>query len=246
MRGKLTGRIAVVTGGAAGIGFATARLFLQEGATVAICDLNAEKVDAAVADLEKFGTVRGFVTDISKKDQCAALAGKVLNEFNRIDILVNNAGITMDAQFYKMTDEQFERVLDVNLKGLFYMSKAVVPAMMEQKYGKILHASSVSAYNGNFGQTNYAASKAAIIGMTRVMGKELGKYGINVNAVAPGSIMTDMYSAVPEEAKQKKLVSIPLRRYGTPEEAAQLFAFLASDESSYITAQTITIDGGFN
>lgn len=246
MNKKLQGKIAIVTGGAAGIGFATAKLFLEEGATVAIGDISKEKVDTAVAELSAFGTVRGFVVDIAKKELCEAMVAALVKEFGRVDILVNNAGITADAQFYKMSDEQFERVLNVNLKGTYYMSKAVIPVMMEQKYGKIVHASSVSAYNGNFGQTNYAASKAAIIGMTRVMGKELGKYGINVNAIAPGSIMTDMYAAVPEEAKQKKLAAIPLRRYGEPREAAQLFAFLASDEASYITAQTITIDGGFN
>lgn len=246
MNKKLDGKIAIVTGGGAGIGFATAKLFLEEGATVTICDINKEKVDAAVAELSAFGTARGFVVDIAKKELCEAMVADLVKEFGRVDILINNAGITADAQFYKMSDEQFERVLNVNLKGTFYMSKAVIPVMMKQKYGKIVHASSVSAYNGNFGQTNYAASKAAIMGMTRVMGKELGKYGINVNAIAPGSIMTDMYAAVPEEAKQKKLAAIPLRRYGEPREAAQLFAFLASDEASYITAQTITIDGGFN
>jgi 3-oxoacyl-[acyl-carrier protein] reductase len=246
MSNKLNGKIAIVTGGAAGIGFATAKLFLEEGATVAICDISKEKVDVAVAELSAIGTARGFVVDIAKKEMGEAMVAALVKEFGRVDILINNAGITADAQFYKMTDEQFERVLNVNLKGTYYMSKAVIPVMMEQKYGKIVHASSVSAYNGNFGQTNYAASKAAIMGMTRVMGKELGKYGINVNAVAPGSIMTDMYAAVPEEAKQKKLAAIPLRRYGEPREAAQLFAFLASDEASYITAQTITIDGGFN
>ena len=170
----------------------------------------------------------------------------VAKEFGRIDILINNAGITKDAQFYKMTDEQFDAVINVNLRGNFLMTKAVVPYMMEQKYGKIVHCASVSAYNGNFGQSNYAASKAAIMGMTRVQAKELGKYGINVNAIAPGSIMTDMYAAVPEEVKQAKLAKIPLRRYGDPRETAQLYAFLASDESSYVTAQTITIDGGFN
>jgi len=246
MNKKLAEKIAIITGGAAGIGFATARLFLEEGATVAICDINSQKVDAAVGELSPFGPVKGFVVDIAKKEMCESMVTQLVAEFGRVDILINNAGITEDAQFYKMTEEQFDRVLDVNLKGTFNMSKAVIPFMMEQKYGKIVHASSVSAYNGNFGQTNYAASKAAIIGMTRVMGKELGKYGINVNAIAPGSIMTDMYKAVPEEAKQKKLASIPLRRYGEPREAAQLFAFLASDESSYITAQSITIDGGFN
>lgn len=246
MNKKLEGKIAIVTGAAAGIGFATAKLFLEAGATVAICDIGKERVDTAAAELSAFGTARGFVVDIAKKDLCEAMVADLVKEFGRVDILINNAGITADAQFYKMSDEQFERVLNVNLKGTYYMSKAVIPVMMEQKYGKIVHASSVSAYNGNFGQTNYAASKAAIMGMTRVMGKELGKYGINVNAIAPGSIMTDMYAAVPEEAKQKKLAAIPLRRYGEPREAAQLFAFLASDEASYITAQTITIDGGFN
>ena len=243
---KLKDKIAIITGGAAGIGFATAKLFLEEGAIVAICDVNGEKIESAVAELEALGTVRGFKVDISRKEQCEAMVESVKKEFGRIDILINNAGITADAQFYKMMDEQFERVLNVNLRGTYFMSKAVVPVMMENKYGKIVHASSVSAYNGNFGQSNYAATKAAIMGMTRVMGKELGKYGINVNAIAPGSILTDMYKAVPEEVKQKKLAAIPLRRYGDPREAAQLFAFLASDESSYITAQTITIDGGFN
>jgi len=243
---KLKGKIAIVTGGAAGIGYATAKVFLQEGATVAICDINTERTNQAVAELSTLGTIRGFSVDISNKEQIQVMVDAVMSEFGRIDILINNAGITQDAQFYKMTEKQFDLVVNVNLKGTFLFSKAVIPVMMEQKYGKIIHASSVSAFNGNFGQTNYAATKAAIIGMTRVMGKELGKYGINVNAIAPGSIMTDMYSAVPEEAKKKKLAAIPLRRYGMPEEAAKLFAFLASDESSYITAQTIVIDGGFN
>ena len=243
---KLKDRVAIVTGAAAGIGYATARVFLEEGAIVNICDINEEKVEKATSELATYGTVRGYTVDISRKDQVVDMVEKVKSEFGRIEILINNAGITSDAQFYKMTDEQFDKVLDVNLKGTYYFTKAVIPSMMEQKYGKIVHASSVSAYNGNFGQTNYAATKAAIMGMTRVMAKELGKYGININAIAPGSIMTDMYSAVPEEVKQKKLQAIPLRRYGTPEEAGKLFAFLASDEASYITAQTITIDGGFN
>ena len=246
MEKKLNKRIAIITGSAAGIGLATAKLFLEEGATVIVCDIKKEKVDEAVKELSALGTVRGFGVDISKKDQVDAMVEAVVKEFGRVDILVNNAGITSDAQFYKMTEEQFDRVLTVNLKGNYYMTKAVIPHMMEQNYGKIVHLSSVSAYNGNFGQTNYAASKAAIMGMTRVQGKELGKYGINVNAIAPGSIMTDMYAAVPEEVKQKKLKAIPLRRYGDPRECAQLIAFLASDEASYITAQTITVDGGFN
>ena len=243
---KLQGKIAVISGGAAGIGFATAQLFLEEGAVVNICDINAQKIDEAIEKLDGLGTARGYVCDISKKDAVLKMMERIHDEFGRIDILINNAGITKDAQFYKMTDEQFDAVINVNLKGNYNMTKAVLPYMMAQRYGKIVHCASVSAFNGNFGQSNYAASKAAIMGMTRVQAKELGKYGINVNAVAPGSIMTDMYAAVPEEVKQKKLAGIPLRRYGDPRECAQVYCFLASDESSYITAQTIVCDGGFN
>lgn len=243
---KLKNKVAIITGGAAGIGYAAAELFLEEGAKVAIFDINVVKVEESVAKLSAKGEIKGYACDISNRDQVNATVRQVAEEFGRIDILVNNAGITKDAQFYKMTPEQFHAVINVNLCGNFNMSKAVVPYMMEQRYGKIVNCASVSAFNGNFGQSNYAASKAAIIAMTRVQGKELGKYGINVNAVCPGSIMTDMYAAVPEEVKQKKLASIPLRRYGDPRECAQVFCFLASDEASYITAQTVVCDGGFN
>lgn len=246
MREKLKGKVAIITGGAAGIGLATAKLFLEEGATVAICDIRKECIDAALLELTTMGTARGFVVDISQPEQDQTMVDALVKEFGRIDVLINNAGITSDAQFYKMTFEQFDRVAKVNLYGTYCMTHAVVPVMMNQNYGKIVNLSSVSAYNGNFGQSNYAATKAAIIGMTRVLGKELGKYGITVNAIAPGSILTDMYKAVPEEVKQQKLKKIPLRRYGDPREAAQLLTFLASDESSYITSQIITIDGGFN
>lgn len=242
----LKDRVAIVTGGSAGIGYATVKRFLEEGASVVFGARSQERISAALEELGALGTVRGYTLDISKKDQVQSFNAKVLEEFGRVDILVNNASITADAQFYKMTDEQFEQVLDVNLKGTYYMSKSAVPSMMERNYGKIIHLSSVSAFNGNFGQANYAATKAAIMGMTRVMAKELGKYGINVNAVAPGSILTEMYNVVPEETKQKKMAGIPLRRFGEPSEVAALLAFLASDEASYITAQTIVIDGGFN
>lgn len=243
---KLKDKVAIITGGAAGIGYAAAELFLEEGAKVAIFDINSQKVEEAALKLSAKGSVAGYACDISDRDQVCVTVKKVADAFGRIDILVNNAGITKDAQFYKMTPDQFQAVINVNLIGNFNMTKAVVPYMMEQRYGKIVHCASVSAFNGNFGQSNYAASKAAIIGMTRVQGKELGKYGINVNAVCPGSIMTDMYAAVPEEFKQKKLAQIPLRRYGDPRECAQVYCFLASDEASYITAQTVVCDGGFN
>lgn len=243
---KLENKVAIVTGGSAGIGKAIAERFLKEGAVVGICGTNPEKLNRTVEELKQYGTVRGFVVNISDKEADEAMANAMIEEFGHVDILINNAGITKDAQFYKMTDEQFETVVDVNLKGNYYMTKAVVGQMIEQKYGKIVHVTSVSAFNGNFGQSNYAATKAAIMGMTRVQGKELGKYNITVNAIAPGSIMTDMYAAVPDDVKEAKLKKIPLKRYGNPSEVANLALFLASDESSYITTQTIVIDGGFN
>lgn len=243
---KLKGKVAIVTGGSAGIGKATAKKFLEEGAVVAICGTNEEKLAKAEAELSQYGTVRAFKVNIASKEDDEAMAKAMLEEFGHIDILINNAAITKDAQFYKMSDEQFNQVVDTNLKGSYYMTKAVIGGMVEQKYGKIVHVTSVSAFNGNFGQSNYAASKAALMGMTRVQGKELGKYNITVNAIAPGSILTDMYNAVPDDIREAKLKKIPLRRYGNPEEVANLALFLASDDSSYITTQTIVIDGGFN
>lgn len=243
---KLEGKVAIVTGGSAGIGKATAKKFLEEGAVVVICDIVDEKLNKTKDELSVFGTIETYHTDIADKDQVTAMVEKVIAKFKKIDILVNNAGITQDVQFYKMTEAEFDRVIQVNLKGNFNVTKAVLPGMMENKYGKIIHLTSVSAFNGNFGQSNYAASKAALMGMTRVQGKELGKYNITVNAIAPGSILTDMYNAVPDDIREAKLKKIPLRRYGNPEEVANLALFLASDDSSYITTQTIVIDGGFN
>lgn len=243
---KLENKVAVITGGTTGIGKAIAEKFLKEGAIVGICSNIESDVEKAVEELSAYGIVRGMVVNIAEKDEDEAMAKSMAEEFGHIDILVNNAGITKDAQFYKMTDEQFNAVIDVNLRGNYYMTKAVIPFMMENKYGKIIHLSSVSAFNGNFGQSNYAASKAAIIGMTRVQAKELGKYNINVNAIAPGTIMTDMYAAVPEEIRNRTLAMIPLKRYGVPEDVANLALFLASEEASYVSGQLITIDGGKN
>lgn len=243
---RLQERIAIVTGGASGIGLAVVKKLMKEGVRVICCDINEEALQQLQFDQCLSKEIISFKLDISDAEQIKLVVDEVIERFGRIDILVNNAGITNDASFNKMTEEQFIKVIDVNLNGTYMVSKSVVPHMIEQKYGKIVNLSSVSAFNGNFGQANYAASKAAIVGMTRVLGKELGRYGINVNAVSPGSILTSMYDAVSDDFRQKKLSAIPLRRFGEAEEVANLIAFLVSDEANYITAQNIVIDGGFN
>lgn len=244
--GRLENRVAIITGAAAGIGYATAKKFLEEGAGVAICDVSEEAVQKAAQELSQYGKVKGFKVDITDRAALDEMAAAVKTEFGRIDILINNAGIVMDAQFYKMTEMQFDKVIEVNLKGTYNCCQAVIPTMMEQNYGRIVSAASVSGFNGAFGQSNYAASKAAIMGMTRCMGRELGKYGITVNAVAPGSIMTAMFAGIPEELKQKKLKDIPVRRFGDPSEVANVYAFLASEEASYVNGTTLVVDGGKN
>ncbi len=243
----LKDRVAIVTGGASGIGFGTAKRFLQEGAKVAICDVRQEAIDQAVEQLKEFGPVKGYVTDISDRAQCDELAKAVAGEFGgRIDILINNAGITKDAQFYKMKDEDFYKVVEVNLFGTYNMSKAVVPYMMEQRYGKIVSASSIACIKGNFGQSNYAASKAAIMSFTRSLGRELGKYGINVNAIAPGFIRTAMTDKIPPDIMKQKIDSIPMRRTGEVEDVAAAYLFLASDDASFVNATTLIVDGGMS
>lgn len=243
---KLEGKVAIITGAAGGIGFGTAKRFLQEGAKVAICDMRQESVDRAVAELSEFGEVCGFVCNITDRAQCDELAKNVAEKYGQIDILINNAGITKDAQFYKMTDEDFYSVIQVNLFGTYNMSKAVIPYMMERRYGKICSASSIACIKGNFGQSNYASSKAAIMSFTRSLGRELGKYGINVNAVAPGFIRTGMTAKIPTDIMKQKIDSIPLRRTGEVEDIAAAYAFLASDEASFVNATTLIVDGGMH
>lgn len=244
---RLEGKVAIVTGAAGGIGFGTAKRFLQEGAKVAICDVRQESIDAAVEKLSEYGEVKGFVSDITDRAACDKLAKKVADAFNgRIDILINNAGITKDAQFYKMKDEDFYKVIEVNLFGTYNMSKAVVPYMMEQRYGKIVSASSIACIKGNFGQSNYASSKAALMSFTRSLGRELGKYGINVNAVAPGFIRTAMTDKIPPDIMQQKLSSIPLRRAGEVEDVANAYVFLSSDDAAFVNATTLIVDGGMS
>ncbi len=242
---SLTNKVAVITGGAKGIGKATALRFAQEGANLIIWDLDREKGLALLQELEKFGGKYSFLElDISDFEGVQKAAEEVKIEFGKIDILINNAGILKDATLLKMTEEQFEKVIDINLKGCFNCTKAVAPYMIENKYGRIVQASSIVGLYGNFGQTNYVASKAGVIGMTKVWARELGPKGITVNAIAPGFIATEMVDTIPENIIQSATEKVPLRRMGSPEEVANLYLFLASDQASYITGAVISIDGG--
>jgi len=207
--GKLENRVAIISGAAGGIGYATAEKFLEEGARVMICDMDEERLKAAAETLSQKGEVLWDAVNICDAEAVEAMVKRTHETFGSVDILINNAGITKDAQFYKMDILQFQKVIEVNLMGTVTMSKAVVPYMMEQKYGRIVHSSSISALAGNFGQTNYAASKGAILSLTRSMGRELIKYGITVNAIVPGAIETPMTLAIPPISGHKKPQSSP-------------------------------------
>jgi len=243
--GRLDNKAAIITGAAGGIGYATAEKFLEEGAMVMICDMDAARLVAAAEKLSEKGKVLWQALNICDRDAVEAMVKNTVESFGSVDILINNAGITKDSQFYKMDIEQFQKVIDVNLMGSVVMCKAVVPYMMEKKYGRIVNSSSVAALAGNFGQTNYAASKGAILSMTRSMGKELAKYGITVNAIIPGAISTPMTAAIPPEIRAEKASRFPTRRWGEAAEVANAYAFLASEEASYINATSLTVDGGF-
>jgi 3-oxoacyl-[acyl-carrier protein] reductase len=241
---RLTDKVCIITGAAGGIGKVTALKFAGNGAIVVICDLDNEKVQNTVRELSESGTVIGFNVDVTKPDEIKIMVDEVLKVFGRIDVLINNAGITADAQLIKMTGEQFDRVLEVNLKGTFNFTKEVVPSMINAGKGKIINTSSVVGLSGNFGQTNYAASKSGVIGMTKTWARELGRKNINVNAVAPGFILTEMTMKMPENVLNMMKDKTPLNRLGTPEDVANAFVFLASDESDFINGAVISVDGG--
>jgi len=243
--GRLDNKVAIISGAAGGIGYATAEKFLEEGASVMICDMDATRLATAAETLSQKGKVLWEAVNITNVEAVEAMVKRTNEELGHVDILINNAGITKDAQFYKMDLAQFQQVIDVNLMGTVIMSKAVVPYMMAQHSGRIVHSSSVSAVVGNFGQTNYAASKGAIISLTRSMGRELAKHGINVTAILPGAIETPMTDAIPPEIRAEKASRFPMKRWGQPREIANVYAFLASDEASYVNGVTITVDGGF-
>lgn len=242
---RLNGKVAIVTGAGQGIGAATALKFAREGAIVAVCDLNADAVKTVVGACKEAGAdAAGFIVNIADREAVEDMVASVQKQFGRIDILVNNAGITRDARLQKMTIEQFEQVIDVNLRGVFHATQAVVDCMVRQEAGVILNASSVVGIYGNYGQTNYAAAKFGVIGFTKTWSRELGPKGIRVNAVAPGFIDTPILSTVPDEVLDKMRSQVPLRRLGKPEEIANIYAFLASDEASYINGAVIEASGG--
>ncbi len=242
---RLSTKIAIVTGAAQGIGLATARKFTQEGANVVICDRDAAAVAAAVAALQgSAGEVWGQACDVTQRAQVDALVQAVLTRHGRLDVLVNNAGITRDARLVKMTIEQFDAVIDVNLRAAFHCAQAVAPTLIAQGSGVILNASSVVGIYGNFGQTNYAASKAGIIAFTKTWARELGPKGVRVNAVAPGFVRTHMLDTIPPEVMKLMTERVPLKRLAEPEELANVYAFLASDEASYVNGAVIEVCGG--
>ncbi len=242
---KLKGKVAVITGAAQGIGYATARKFLDEGASVALVDLSDEALQSARSQLKVNGEIiESFAVDVTRRDQLDRMVDRLRGRFGRIDILVNNAGITQDARIQNMTEEQFDRVIDVNLKGTYNSCKAVLAPMLEQGSGVILNASSVVGIYGNFGQTNYAASKFGVIGFVKTWARELGPKGIRCNAVCPGFIATHILETIPERVLNQLKDRVPLKRLGRPEEVANVYAFLASDEASYINGAVIEVAGG--
>jgi 3-oxoacyl-[acyl-carrier protein] reductase len=243
--------VCVVTGGAAGIGKATAQKFTQEGAKVVICDVNEEAGKALVAELGNDASF--YKVNVTNRQEVQAWIDDVVVKYGRIDVLINNAGVTRDGQFVKfkdgelvgqMSEEAFDLVVSVNLKGVFNCTQAVTPTMIKQGGGVVVSASSVVGLYGNFGQTNYAATKFGVIVMTKTWARELGKYQIRVNAVCPGFILTDMVLKMPEEVLAGMAKSTPLKRLGKPEDIANVYCWLASDEAAYVHGAVISVDGG--
>ena len=245
MTQRLKDKVSIITGAANGIGLATAIKFANEGAISVICDMNPAQVDEAVAKVKALGgQAEGYVMNVTDRANIDDVVASVVAKHGRIDVLINNAGITKDARLVNMTEQQFDAVIDVNLKGVFSCTQAVVPHMIKAGKGAIVSASSVVGLYGNFGQTNYAATKFGVIGFTMTWARELGPKGIRVNAICPGFIETSILSTIPEDVLKELRDHSWLKRLGKPEEMANIYAFLASDEASYINGIALEASGG--
>jgi 3-oxoacyl-[acyl-carrier protein] reductase len=242
---RLAGKVAIITGAGRGIGQATALKFAQEGAKVAVADVLPEWIAETVELVTKAGgTAKGYLADVRKIDTLKAMVDDLVATWGSVDVLVNNAGIVRDSQFKNMSEEQFDSVIEINLKGVFNATRAVVDQMLKQQSGVILNASSIVGLYGHFGQTNYAASKFGVIGMVKTWARELGRKGIRSNAVCPGFIGTPILQSIPDRVLRAMEERVPMGRLGRPEEIANTFAFLASDEASYINGAVIEVSGG--
>lgn len=242
---RLKDKVALITGAANGIGLTAAEFFVKEGAKVAMADFNAELGEKRAQELREKGyEVSFFHVNVAQRSSVDEMVEKVREVYGNIGVLINNAGITKDGMLSKLTVEDFQAVLDVNLTGVFHCTQAVLPSMIENGKGKIINTSSVSGVYGNVGQTNYAATKAGVVGMTKTWAKELGRKGINVNAVAPGFIETGMTAKVPEKILDQMKQMVPLARLGKPEDIANAYLYLASDESNYVNGTVLHVDGG--
>lgn len=246
MGGKgLEGKVAIVTGGTRGIGRAVAQCLAEDGASVVVSGLDAARLEAATKELEGLGVpVLGVVADVARREDVERLVDQTKERFARIDVLVNNAGITRDALLVRMKDEDWDRVLDVNLRGAFFTTRAVAKVMMRQKSGRIINITSAAGAMGNPGQANYSAAKAGLIGLTKATARELSRWGILVNAVAPGLIDTDMAAAISPEAREALLAQVALGRIGSGREVAEVVRFLAGDGATYVTGQVLHVNGG--
>jgi len=247
MSQRLKDKVCIITGAANGIGLATAHKFAKEGGIAIVTDMKIDAVNQAVADIKKnSGQAKGYALNVTDRASIDQVVEQVIAQYGRIDVLINNAGITKDARLVNMTEEQFDAVIDVNLKGVFNCTQAVVPHMLKAGKGSIVTASSVVGLYGNFGQTNYAATKFGVIGFTKTWARELGPKGIRVNAVCPGFVETSILATIPEEVLKGMRERSWLRRLGQPEEMANIYAFLASDESSYINGIALEASGGMS
>ena len=242
---QLNDQVAIITGGGRGIGREIALAFVKAGAHVALFDVNQDTLNQTTAELSALGRkAEGFVVDVTDGKQVDDGVAKVLDKLGRIDILVNNAGITKDGLLIRMDDSQWDRVLNINLRGTFLCTRTISKILLKQRRGRIISIASVVGIFGNPGQANYAASKAGIIGFTKAVAKELGSRGVTCNAIAPGFIKTEMTDALPEQAKQKLMEAIPMGSLGEPADVAQAALFLASDSARYITGHVLVVDGG--